>query len=116
MLWPRSWAAAICSDGLQRWLAGRRSAEPLRRVGIQGSARVSRVGDRVLAIADFSVKIVLARRQNQHARRVRYPGKMGANFYKTSAATESATNLPARVRKTRLSFRASNPSLINSSA
>jgi hypothetical protein len=39
-----------------------------------------------------------------------------ANFYKTSAATESANNLPAGVRKTRLSFRASNPSLINLSA
>ena len=45
MLWPRSWAAAICSDGLRRWLAGRRSAEPLRRVGIQGNARVSRPRD-----------------------------------------------------------------------
>ncbi|PYK43170.1 MAG: hypothetical protein DME46_08270 [Verrucomicrobia bacterium] len=38
-----------------------------------GSARVSRAGDRVLAIADFSGKIVSARHQNQHARRVRYP-------------------------------------------
>ena len=51
-----------------------------------GSARVSRAGDRVLTIADFSwtkshaqcailtqQEIVSARRQNQHARRVRYP-------------------------------------------
>src|SRR5439155_2269859 len=44
-----------------------------------GSARVSRVGDRVLAIADFSVKIVSARRRKSepdwhlHTRRVRYP-------------------------------------------
>ena len=38
-----------------------------------GSARVSRVGVRVLAIPDFSVKTVLARRRNQHTRRVRYP-------------------------------------------
>jgi hypothetical protein len=38
-----------------------------------GSARVSRVGDGVLAIADFPEKIVSARRRNQHARRVRYP-------------------------------------------
>ena len=38
-----------------------------------GSARVSRVGDRVLAIADFSIKTVSARRRNQHARRMRYP-------------------------------------------
>jgi hypothetical protein len=37
------------------------------------SARVSRVGDGVPAIANFQ-KNVLARRQNQHARRVRYPG------------------------------------------
>jgi hypothetical protein len=35
-----------------------------------GSARVSRVGDRVLAIADFSIKTVSARRRNQHARRM----------------------------------------------
>ena len=38
-----------------------------------GSARVSRVGVRLLAIPDFSVKTVSARRRNQHARRVRYP-------------------------------------------
>jgi hypothetical protein len=50
-----------------------------------GSAGVSRVGERVLAIANFlricpsplaseiKRKIVSARRQNQHARRVRYP-------------------------------------------
>ena len=38
-----------------------------------GSARVSRAGDGVLAIADFCGKIVSARRRNQHARRVRYP-------------------------------------------
>ena len=38
-----------------------------------GSARVSRVGDRALAIVDFSVKTVSARRRNRHARRVRYP-------------------------------------------
>jgi hypothetical protein len=44
-----------------------------------GSARVSRVGDGVRAIADFCLrvelqeKIVAARRRNQHARRVRYP-------------------------------------------
>jgi hypothetical protein len=38
-----------------------------------GSARVSRIGDRVLAIEDFSVKTVSARRRNQHARRMRYP-------------------------------------------
>jgi hypothetical protein len=59
------------------------------RVGVRGSARVSRVGDGVLAIANFSgvchyfgrasarEKIVLARRQNQHARRVRYPDYLG---------------------------------------
>ena len=50
-----------------------------------GSARVSRAGDCVLTIANFpcefsvpaareiNEKIVLARRQNQHARRGRYP-------------------------------------------
>jgi hypothetical protein len=43
-----------------------------------GSARVPRAGEGVLALADFSWriifrKIVLAGRQNQHARRVRYP-------------------------------------------
>jgi hypothetical protein len=43
-----------------------------------GSARASRAGGRALAIADFSQrtkkpKFVLARRQNQHARRVRSP-------------------------------------------
>jgi hypothetical protein len=38
-----------------------------------GSARVSRVGDRVLAIADFSIKTVSARHRNQHVRHVRYP-------------------------------------------
>ena len=44
-----------------------------------GSERVSRVGERVLAIANFFVilgsrtKIVSARHRNQHARRVRYP-------------------------------------------
>jgi hypothetical protein len=38
-----------------------------------GSARVSRVGDRVLAIADFSVETVSARRRYQHARRTHYP-------------------------------------------
>ncbi len=55
------------------------------RLDLLGSARVSRVGDGVLAIADFPGraksmarceffrKIVSARRQNQHARRVRYP-------------------------------------------
>jgi hypothetical protein len=49
-----------------------------------GSAGVSRAGERVLAIANFSCgfssslviefqdKIVSARRRNQHARRVRY--------------------------------------------
>jgi hypothetical protein len=37
------------------------------------SARVSRVGDRVLAIADFSIKAVSARRRNQNARRMSYP-------------------------------------------
>ncbi|PYJ68991.1 MAG: hypothetical protein DME76_10520 [Verrucomicrobia bacterium] len=50
-----------------------------------GSARVSRAGDRVLAITDFLYarhfledrarwrKIISASRRNQHARRVRYP-------------------------------------------
>jgi hypothetical protein len=44
-----------------------------------GSARVSRAGDGVLAIAEFSVKIVSVRHRNQHARSepdwrcVRYP-------------------------------------------
>jgi hypothetical protein len=38
-----------------------------------GSARVSRAGDGVLAIAKFSDKIVSARPRNQHVRRVRYP-------------------------------------------
>jgi hypothetical protein len=50
-----------------------------------GSARVPRVGERVLAIANFSLntprparmnlkgKFVAARRRNQHARGVRYP-------------------------------------------
>jgi hypothetical protein len=37
------------------------------------SARVSRVGDGVLALADVSSEIVSARRRNQHARCVRYP-------------------------------------------
>ena len=37
-----------------------------------GSARVSRVGDRV-SDRDFSIKTVSARRRNQHARRMRYP-------------------------------------------
>jgi hypothetical protein len=53
--------------------------------GRLGSARVSHVGERVLAIADFprdfqtslasrtEPKPVSARRRNQHARRVRYP-------------------------------------------
>jgi hypothetical protein len=53
--------------------------------GHLGSARVSRVGERVPAIADFfgalflvvqneiQEKFVSARRRNQHARRVRYP-------------------------------------------
>jgi hypothetical protein len=50
---------------------------------ILGSARVSRAGDGVLAIANFSYvfdqasheaprKFVSARRRNQHARRMRY--------------------------------------------
>src|SRR5207248_6060551 len=52
----------------------------LWRVGIQGSARVSRVGDCVLAIADFSGKSVSARRRNQHARRVRYPEELTMNL------------------------------------
>ena len=43
-----------------------------RRKGL-GSARVPHAGDGVLAIANFSEKIVSARRRNQHARRVRYP-------------------------------------------
>ena len=41
------------------------------RMKFLGSARVSRAGDCVLAIADFW-KDFLAGRQNQHARRVRY--------------------------------------------
>ena len=40
-----------------------------------GSARVSCVSSRYLAATDFS-KLVLARRQNQRARRARYPDKM----------------------------------------
>jgi len=56
-----------------------------RTISLLGSARVSRAGDDVLAIADFSSvfhthypidllqKFVSARRRNQHARRVRYP-------------------------------------------
>jgi hypothetical protein len=55
------------------------------RDDLLGSARVTRAGDGVLAIADFpfhvpsagtslsTEKIVSARRRNQHARRVRYP-------------------------------------------
>jgi len=38
-----------------------------------GSARVPRAGDGVLAVANFSEKIVSARRRNQHARRARHP-------------------------------------------
>jgi len=86
-----------------------------RRARILGSARVSRAGFGVSPKQSFR-KSAKAGRFRQHARRVRYPGKTGANSYKTSAATESANNLPARVRKTRRSFRASNPSLINLSA
>jgi len=58
-----------------------------------GSARVSRAGDEVLAIANFSEmsgwgtertkiifrakeKSVAAERRNQHARRVRYPARI----------------------------------------
>src|SRR5437763_694094 len=48
---------------------------------IPGSARVSRVGHRVLAIADFSVKIVSARRRNQHARRVLYPERPWVRYF-----------------------------------
>ena len=42
------------------------------RIGFRRSPRVSRIGEELLAFADFP-KIVLARPQNQHARRVRYP-------------------------------------------
>jgi hypothetical protein len=57
-----------------------------------GSARVSRAGDGVLAIANFSIRVfgratarkhfgrsekfVAARRRNQHARRMRYPADL----------------------------------------
>ena len=50
-----------------------------------GSARVSRVGGPVLAIADFSVKTVSSRRRNQHARRMRY-------LEQDRALNRSATN------------------------
>ena len=45
-----------------------------------GSARDSRVGNRVLAIADFSIKTVSARRRNQHARRMRYRNREGRSI------------------------------------
>lgn len=45
---------------------------------VPGSARVSRVGEGVLAFADFPAayrkkKFVVARRDDQRARRARYP-------------------------------------------
>jgi hypothetical protein len=58
-----------------------------------GSARVSRVGERVFAIANFLMssyhwsnedwkgKVVSARRRNQHARRVRYSGLCLRGFF-----------------------------------
>ncbi|PYL88607.1 MAG: hypothetical protein DMF16_08040 [Verrucomicrobia bacterium] len=53
---------------------GKELAPPSASIfGPHSLARVSRVGDRVLAIADFSIKTVSARRRNQHARRMRYP-------------------------------------------
>jgi hypothetical protein len=55
------------SSPLQVWFDFATSLFGLR------SARVSRVGDRVLAIADFSIKTVSARRRNQNARRMSYP-------------------------------------------
>ena len=47
------------------------------RAGGLGSARVSRAGDGVLAIANFLEKIVSARHRNQHAGRARYPEHCG---------------------------------------
>jgi len=56
------------------------------QIGSVGSARVSRAGERVLAVVNFSWrvsyrpdpakgKIISARRRNQHARRMRYPDR-----------------------------------------
>jgi hypothetical protein len=59
-----------------------------REINSLSSARVSRAGERVLAIANFfyaansflrftfKENTVLARRQNQHARRVRHPERI----------------------------------------
>ena len=77
--------------------------EDYERDALLGSARVSRAGDDVLAIADFSCacqaryailaqpKIVSARRRNQHAGRMRYPNRLNmpvAESYSLGASVE----------------------------
>src|SRR5438876_5884193 len=74
-------------------------AAPAKLLILLGSARVSRAGDGVLAIANFlftrktsrrrklSEKIVSARRRNQHARRVRYPDRLLARRHPNSLKT-----------------------------
>ena len=60
---------------------GKELAPPSASIfGPHSLARVSRVGDRVLAIADFSMKTVSARRRNQHARRMCYPEQKGRSI------------------------------------
>jgi hypothetical protein len=67
------YAPAIVSASCRDLQAGSLCSQKIARtLQFPGSARVSRVGDDVSSSQTF-LKIVSARRRNQHARRVRYP-------------------------------------------
>src|SRR4029077_20870969 len=70
-----------------------------------GNARASRAGDRAIAIANFSGKVVLARRQNQHARARALPRISSLTFSSASTLPPERPGLPRthRCRKSSVS-------------